>query len=675
MRIPLMLAAVVVCAGCSGKEAAGLHRDGLLAPRVLVLFADPGGDGLQRTRAIDARRTAILEALPKGSFALRRAYGAIPGFAIEARPDALDALRALPDLVAIEPDEPGEATTLESAPLIKAPAARAQHAVNGTGVKVAVVDTGVNLAHSDLAGAVVAQQCFTMGDCKPNNTNTSGVANDLAGHGSNVAGIITADGMVAPLGIAPGASIIAVRVLDSNNAGFTSDWVAGLDWLYQNRATLGTRVVNMSLGTTALYTGNCDSAQALMKTAVANLRDAGVVVFASSGNDGSNDKLRSPACVSGVVSVGATYDVAVGRAPDAGTFQTRFGASFGACSDTNATPSTLTCFSNAGPELDLVAPGCFITSAYLGNQTDWFCGTSQAAPTVAAVAALMVHKKPSLTPDDIEQALKNTASSISDARTGRAYRFIDALAALNEVTSGGCAGKPNGTACNDGNACTTADACQGGACVGGPALTCTPNGCGRTGACNPVSGCVTNAVANGTACNDNDPCTTPDVCTNGVCGGTAKVCPAATGCLTASTCVAATGQCSAPTTRPDGTACFDGNSCTDGDTCTAGVCAGTPVACAATACRAAGACNPASGMCEGGAPKPDQTDCGGGNVCTAGQCATVIPLASETLGPPAAGGCSAAGGLPALALSLLTALAARRARRSARPDPTGPRDL
>jgi hypothetical protein len=177
----------------------------------------------------------------------------------------------------------------------------------------------------------------------------------------------------------------------------------------------------------------------------------------------------------------------------------------------------------------------------------------------------------------------------------------------------------NGTACNDGNACTQTDTCQAGVCTGSNPVACTASDqCHVAGTCNPSTGACSNpAAGNGTACNDGSACTQTDTCQAGVCtGGNPVVCPAPDQCHTAGTCNPATGVCSNPA-KADGTACNDGNACTQTDTCQAGVCVGAnPKSCSASdQCHVAGTCDPATGTCS----NPNATNgtgCNDGNACT-----------------------------------------------------------
>jgi len=176
--------------------------------------------------------------------------------------------------------------------------------------------------------------------------------------------------------------------------------------------------------------------------------------------------------------------------------------------------------------------------------------------------------------------------------------------------------KPNGTPCNDGNACTTSDQCTGGSCGGTP-VTCTPlDQCHQAGTCDPNTGLCSNPTQpNGTPCNDGNACTTGDQCTGGSCGGAFITCTPLDQCHQAGTCDPNTGLCSNPT-QPNGTPCNDGNACTTGDHCTGGACGGTAVTCTPLdQCHQAGTCDSNTGQCSNPL-QPDNTPCNDGNVCT-----------------------------------------------------------
>ncbi|MET0341802.1 MAG: S8 family serine peptidase [Polyangiales bacterium] len=349
---------------------------------------------------------------------------------------ALERLKDDPSIASIEVDEPGEGHLKEAVPAIGGDQVRSVYGLTGKGVRVAVLDTGIDVSHPDLRDAVVAQRCFTQRACPPTRTSTGTSAQDDHGHGSNVTGVIASDGAVAPRGFAPDAEIVAVKVNDQNNAGYESDWVAGLDWIYANLATLKVKVVNMSLGTNLLHAtdGSCDQRHQPMLRAVRNLTEAGVVVFAATGNSGSATQIGSPACNTGVIAVGAVYDSTLGhQPPGAATYWDRWRGNFARCGDDDVVFDKVTCFTNSNSKLDMVAPGAPITSDTVRGRTDTYWGTSQASPAAAGVAALMLQCNPSLTPAQVKEHLSKSGVMVTDPKNGVRIPSIRALAAVKSA--------------------------------------------------------------------------------------------------------------------------------------------------------------------------------------------------------------------------------------------------
>lgn len=202
------------------------------------------------------------------------------------------------------------------------------------------------------------------------------------------------------------------------------------------------------------------------------------------------------------------------------------------------------------------------------------------------------------------------------------------FAASPSLRAVACAG-PNGSPCDDGNACTVGDACFNGVCVGNP-ITCTPiDQCHAAGTCNPGTGVCSNPVRpDGTACNDGNACTQTDFCVAGVCSGSNPVvCTPGDQCHT-NTCDVVTGAC-VNQTKQDGTSCNDSNACTESDVCVSGVCSGTSFSCAPP-----DQCHQGGGTCNGDgtcsyAAKANGTVCDDGNgntvndVCSSGTCAGI----------------------------------------------------
>ena len=395
--------------------------------RVQIVLKVPAG------RTLADIQTSILAQLPPDHFTLLHRYQFVAGLAGVITPAGANTLRQSPYVSQIYLDRPGQGHLAEIGPAIGADQIQAQYGLTGQGILVAVLDTGIDSDHPDLAGAIVAQHCFTDGDCPPNNSNESDSAEDEHGHGTNVGGAITADGLVSPQGIAPNANLVAVRVLDSNNSGWVSDWVAGLDWVLANLGNWPVKVINLSLGTFALYSGSCNAQEPLLAAAISQLRNVGVTILASSGNQGSANAISAPACNTGVIAVAATYDSDLGREPDSGTYQTLFGGSWPACFDNPTALETITCFSNSNSSVDILAPGARLTSAGLGGGTFTFRGTSQATAVASGLTALLLQVNPFLTPAGVELALESTGLPLTDPKNGLTFPLVNGLAAVQAV--------------------------------------------------------------------------------------------------------------------------------------------------------------------------------------------------------------------------------------------------
>jgi len=355
-------------------------------------------------------------------------WNAVLGVAGRVTARGLRRLAVDPDVRRIDLDIGGHAADLQSNPLIHADLARAA-GWSGSGVTVGILDTGVQRTHPDLADSLVAQQCFVAapGSC-PNGAhsqNGSPAGRDDNGHGTNVAGIVSGNGGIAPIGIAPASRLVIVRVLAADGSfATTAQVISGLQWIL-NHPQYGVKVINMSLGTDALYAGVCDnvgSPAMNFASIVRSLRLRGVTLFASSGNQSSMNRMALPACLNEVVAVGAVYDSAYGN-------NQHF------CTDAS-TADKVTCFSNSSTSLDLLAPGAAITSTGIRSTTSTYYGTSQASPMAAATAADLVQANPALTPAQIESTLKSTGKLITDSRNGRVTPRIDVTAAIDAVAGG-----------------------------------------------------------------------------------------------------------------------------------------------------------------------------------------------------------------------------------------------
>jgi minor extracellular protease Epr len=266
---------------------------------------------------------------------------------------------------------------------------------NGDGVGVAILDTGVDLAHEDLAGVVDGFSAYG-GSCR-----------DDAGHGTHVAGIVAArDNAVHVIGVAPRAALFCVKVLDANGDGTDATLMAGLDWVLTSAVQPRIRVVNMSLGRPGTPGDN-----PAMHDLIAALEAAGVAVVVSAGNDASAEVGQMiPAGYSEVITVASTTAVT-------GVNQCRR-LSSAILADTASyftTDGIGVTVSAPGAEAEDVSRGCLITSigilsARLGGGTVRMSGTSMSAPHVSGIVARHFQKDSSYTVANVRQFLQDDAT-------------------------------------------------------------------------------------------------------------------------------------------------------------------------------------------------------------------------------------------------------------------------
>ena len=271
---------------------------------------------------------------------------------------------------------------------------------NGNGVGVAVLDTGVDLAHADLAGTVDAFNGFGGSSCQ-----------DDQGHGTHVAGIIAArDNSVDVVGVAPGAQIYCVKVLDSAGSGSDATVMAGLEWVLEHHGSVvpNIKVVNMSLG----RPGSVDDNPA-MHDLITSLEAAGIIVVVAAGNDPSLEASEQiPGGYPEVVAVASTT-------AQGGSNLCRFlGSPVAADTASYFTSDGVSVAVSApGEEREDVARSCLISSVgilstRLGGGTTRMSGTSMASPHVAGIVARYYQQNPSYTVDDIRQFLQFDADRV-----------------------------------------------------------------------------------------------------------------------------------------------------------------------------------------------------------------------------------------------------------------------
>ncbi|MDE0886627.1 MAG: S8 family serine peptidase, partial [Myxococcota bacterium] len=462
----------------------------------------PGAPATRSRRAsVHARQQLVIDDVKAaGSLEVLRRYENLPGFAARGGAEIVKALAAQAGVVAIYEDRAVYATLAEGVSLVSGDQA-AGLGFTGSGVSVAILDTGIDTDHADLTSSLEAERCWCsagagpFNGCCPNGTDTmsgSGAAEDGSGHGTHAAGIVTADGLISSSGVAPGAGIVALKVLSDTGSGSFSDVDAALDWIISNHATYNIRAVNLSISDGVEHSNSAANpcSGSVTANAIQDLVELDIAVIASSGNDGYDGGIGFPACVPEAISVGGVYDADVGSASwcDGAT------CSPALCVDSTTSADQFVCHTNSSADLDILAPNWRTRTTTVGGGVTNFGGTSAAAPYVAGLVALLADQDPSRTPEDFLSLMTDFAPDIFNPDNGLFFPRADVGAAFSvcgngsletgeqcddsNTTAGDCCSElcefePAGSSCDDGDACTEFDQCGGtGACDQSSAVVC-----------------------------------------------------------------------------------------------------------------------------------------------------------------------------------------------------------
>jgi len=377
--------------------------------------ASPAGDYIVVLAAdADASVTASDHARWYGAGVGHVYRHALRGYSARLSAGAVGRVAADPRVVRVQPD--GVVTTLTQAlptGIDRVDAERSPTAgVDGVDAKldvdVAVIDTGVDVRHPDLN---------VLRSRGKNCTDERGV-DDQNGHGTHVAGIIGArDNDIGVVGVAPGARIWPIKVLDASGSGSISDVICGVDYVTGHASQI--EVANMSLGIYGVGDSTCGANNDLLHEAICASVAAGVAYVVAAGNNYGDASETVPATYEEVITVSALADFD-GQPGGLGGPTCYFDYD-----DTRAD------FSSYGADIDLIAPGLCIRSTWPGGGYNTISGTSMASPHVAGGAALYTVTHPNASPAEVKAALQaagTTDWNNADAPAGIQEKLLNVAA-------------------------------------------------------------------------------------------------------------------------------------------------------------------------------------------------------------------------------------------------------
>lgn len=357
---------------------------------------------------VDCREVARELRRSIGTPSIRHAITALPlinGISCMIR--SAEAIRRHPKVASVEPDAKPAAVhsispripsggSLSGGPYIRTKAfipwgvrhiqaPQAWKKSTGREIRIGVIDTGIDYSHPDLQASIGGGINLIHRHILPIDDN---------GHGTHISGTIAASAKQGMTGIAPFATIYAVKAFDHNGTSYVTDIVKGIDWCVRNRL----HIINMSFG--------MKTRSAALEAAVRNASREGIVIVASSGNEGKKGIIDYPARFDCTIAVGAT------------TRDKRIAA-----------------FTNRGAKIDIYAPGERIVSTWLNSKYHELSGTSMATSHVSGVIALMMALKPRSNMKQLIASLQRTAFPItSKAKKSGFLGEVNANRAIKDIS-------------------------------------------------------------------------------------------------------------------------------------------------------------------------------------------------------------------------------------------------
>jgi subtilisin family serine protease len=402
----------------------------------------------------------VINIVDSREFRITNRFTYIFGFSAEVTLDGLWELTQVEEVVSINKDRILEPHLAQGIPLMNASTVR--NTYNGSGISIAICDTGIDYNHPMLGDASFPNTKVIGGhDCGDNDADPM----DDQGHGTCCAGIAAGDlGYIGDYigGVAYNARLYALKIsYGINGSAYGSDMIEAWEWCitHQNDDPDNPiMVISTSFGG-GYYTSSCDSESTAMTQAAANCVAAGMTLFISSGNDGYCDGMGWPACITHVNAVGAVYDDGFGTCypcVSAESCATKYYTSTGCSPYSNyyaidlTAADMVTSYSNTASFLDLLAPSNQSYTADIsgsggystGDYDDSFGGTSAACPYAAGSAACLQNAAKSiqgsfLTPAEVKSKLSGTGDLVTDGKIIIAKPRVNLGAAI-ETLNGTC---------------------------------------------------------------------------------------------------------------------------------------------------------------------------------------------------------------------------------------------
>jgi len=332
-------------------------------------------------------------------------YNLVPATALQVTMSDIETLSRDESVEFIWPDLPVHTWLDVSVPRIQVPQVW-DAGFRGEGIKIGIVDTGIDASHPDFEGRVADMTSFVGGDGTDDN-----------GHGTHVAGIAAGSGAGSAgkyRGVAPAASLYVAKVLNASGGGTMSGVMAGVEWAVDQAV----HVINLSLGSD----GSCDGTDALSTLCDEAVKQHGVVVCVAGGNAGPGaSTVGAPGCARWVITIGAVND-----SDQIANFSSR-----GPTSDGRIKPDIVFPGVNiAAAQASGTALGTVVAPGYIQ-----ISGTSMATPHATGSVALLLQAKPGLTPNQAKWALMTTALQLGENPNFQGSGRANVFAAYRKVVS------------------------------------------------------------------------------------------------------------------------------------------------------------------------------------------------------------------------------------------------